>query len=570
MHILNAGVFTVRYENGFLRHISYGELEVLRMIYMALRDQNWNTYQPIIENETIQQQDNSFAITYDCYHESNGERIFHWRVGINGGDNGVISFEIHGTAIKNVVKNRAGLCILHPLRATAGMPCEMFHATGEQIKKNFPVYISADNPFKNLKAFRWRCRYEWFLLHFEGDDFETEDQRNWCDASYKTFCTPLSKPFPVEMKAGDTVHQKVTFQPEGFLLPAAKASTQSIEIKALEKYVVLPNIGVAASTEIETLSQKAINALQELKLHHYRIDVNPEFPDWSDKFTKDCKNAALLNLPLEIVLHATSSNEIHRFCDQFDNDKPTTKRIILLSPYHPATHESLINEIELLRRELPMVEIGAGTDYNFRELNCYPFPAQQVDFISYSIDPQEHAIDDLTIIENIGAMADTVASAKQLYGDLKPVHISSLTLKKRFNPAATVPVDKILPNEKKRDARQKTGFTAAFTLGSIKALAQADASSITCYQTIGDQGVISENGEIYPVYNVLKAILTSEKNDVVYTESSMPLVCDALLLQKDQSLKLILANYTPTTQKVIFRKDTYELAAYEIKAVDLK
>jgi D-apionolactonase len=570
MHLLNAGVFTVRYDNGFLRHISYGGLEVVRMIYMALRDQNWNTYQPIIENETIQQQNNSFAIKYDSYHELNGQRIFHWQVSITGGADSVISFEIHGTALHNVIKNRAGLCILHPLKETAGMPCEMFHANGDQIKKNFPVYISADNPFKDLKALRWRCRYDWFVLHFEGDEFETEDQRNWCDASYKTFCTPLSKPFPVELKAGDTVHQKVTFKPEVSLPAIPKGHEQPIEIKAFEKYATLPEIGITASTEADTISSQAIEAIKTLKLYHYRIDVNPEFPEWTVKFEKDCKNAELLNLPLEIALHVSSSDDIHRFCDQFLQIEPKTIRIILLSPYHAATHASLINEVELLRRELPKITIGAGTDYNFRELNCNPFPAQQVDFISYSIDPQEHATDDLTIIENIGAMPDTVASAKLIYGDLKPVHISSLTLKKRFNPAATVPADKILPNEKKSDARQKTGFTAAFTLGSIKALTQANASSVTCYQTVGTQGILSENGDKYPVYNVLKEIITAETTDVVHTESTKPLICEALLLQKDQSLKLILANYTSETQKVIFKKDAFTLGAYEVKAVDVK
>ena len=51
--------------------------------------------------------------------------------------------------------------------------------------------ISAENPFKDLTAFRWRCHNDWYILHYEGDIFETEDQRNWSDASYKTFCTPL-------------------------------------------------------------------------------------------------------------------------------------------------------------------------------------------------------------------------------------------------------------------------------------------------------------------------------------------------------------------------------------------
>ncbi len=37
-----------------------------------------------------------------------------------------------------------------------------------------------------------------------------EDQRNWTDASYKTYSTPLALPFPVEIRAGETVEQTVT------------------------------------------------------------------------------------------------------------------------------------------------------------------------------------------------------------------------------------------------------------------------------------------------------------------------------------------------------------------------
>src|SRR5687767_2888379 len=131
MHLLKAGVFSIRYENGFLRHIKYGELEVIRMIYMALRDQNWSTFTPIIENEIIEKEDDSFRITYDCFHELNGIRNFHWGVEIKGSSDSIISFEIHGTALSDVIKNRAGLCILHPVKATAGMPCEMLRPNGD-------------------------------------------------------------------------------------------------------------------------------------------------------------------------------------------------------------------------------------------------------------------------------------------------------------------------------------------------------------------------------------------------------------------------------------------------------
>ena len=43
LQVLKAGVFTVGYQNGFIRHIHYGDVEVVRSIYMALRDQNWFT-----------------------------------------------------------------------------------------------------------------------------------------------------------------------------------------------------------------------------------------------------------------------------------------------------------------------------------------------------------------------------------------------------------------------------------------------------------------------------------------------------------------------------------------------
>ena len=37
---------------------------------------------------------------------------------------------------------------------------------------------------------RWRHSLD------TGDVFEMEDQRNWTDASFKTYCTPLRQPFP--------------------------------------------------------------------------------------------------------------------------------------------------------------------------------------------------------------------------------------------------------------------------------------------------------------------------------------------------------------------------------------
>jgi hypothetical protein len=46
-------------------------------------------------------------------------------------------------------------------------------------------------------------------LAFYGDIFETEDQRNWSDSSYKTYSTPLHLPFPALVMEGETMQQQV-------------------------------------------------------------------------------------------------------------------------------------------------------------------------------------------------------------------------------------------------------------------------------------------------------------------------------------------------------------------------
>jgi len=46
---LKAGQLELVYENGSIRWIRLGNSEIVRMIYSAVRDRNWGTIEPIIE-----------------------------------------------------------------------------------------------------------------------------------------------------------------------------------------------------------------------------------------------------------------------------------------------------------------------------------------------------------------------------------------------------------------------------------------------------------------------------------------------------------------------------------------
>ena len=51
------------------------------------------------------------------------------------------------------------------------------------------------------------------LLEFEGDLWETEDHRNWTDANFKTYSTPISLGRPAPLKAGQGCRQRLVITP---------------------------------------------------------------------------------------------------------------------------------------------------------------------------------------------------------------------------------------------------------------------------------------------------------------------------------------------------------------------
>ncbi|MFN8343898.1 MAG: hypothetical protein U0X91_02785 [Spirosomataceae bacterium] len=501
MH-LQAGPFQIFYEKGFLRQIKQDGIEIIRMIYFALRDRNWGTFEREIENELIETSENGFRITYTCFNiNEEKERVFEWKVRIKGDSAGTMVFEIEGKVLKDIWRNRAGFCILHPIEGTATRPVTIIHDAGPDTETQFPRFIAAEDPFLHIRAMRWQAanggRYQ---LDFEGDVFQTEDQRNWGDASYKTFCTPLSRPFPVQLYQGATVWQRVTFR----LLTPPDAATTLKEKEGQERTPKPFSLGIAASIESETLSEKAVTLLKSLNLSHYRVDLHPASPHWITDFSNHCENAALLKLPLEIALTLEEPSQaiLADFAGLCRQNNLKIKHLLLFSSRSLTTSQALIEQIPLLKQQLPNVKIGIGTDYNFTELNRNRFEAGEADFITFSYHPQVHAFDDLSLMENTETLRYQIESAEELYQ--KPVHVSFISLRQRANPYAANPADVAVPVNRQADPRQKSAFGADWTDSVLTNLAQTNVASMTLFRTIGELGVLNSQGNPYPVFDRLR------------------------------------------------------------------
>ena len=62
--LLHVGDLELSYEAGSLRNITLGDYEIVRMIYAAVRDQEWVTIAPKIIDERIEQSADGFKISY--------------------------------------------------------------------------------------------------------------------------------------------------------------------------------------------------------------------------------------------------------------------------------------------------------------------------------------------------------------------------------------------------------------------------------------------------------------------------------------------------------------------------
>jgi hypothetical protein len=547
-HLLRAGNLSLVYQNGFLRYLKLGEQEVIRMIYHAVRDQNWGTVPMDITEENIQQREDSFEISYQARCQQD-DIDFQLQCELRGSSEGEITFSYHGLAHSSFLRNRVGFLLLHPITPSAGNPVTIIHPDGSKTDTHFPEQISPHQPFFDIREMRWPIG-EWgeAQVRFEGDIFETEDQRNWTDASYKTYCTPLSLPFPAQVKAGDEVRQHITVRVSSHK-PLPKFAAQPTIQFHLQDTAAFPQLGTECREPGEA-KEKAF--LQAAPFDYVRIELPLE--------GEQGKALALLRMAEELDLAV----ELCVFTDQADwVDRLTRLPInfellhgLLLFPEQPkTTPQAVTDQVATFRTRFPDLPILAGTDAFFTELNRSPIDAQLLDGVSYSLNPQVHAFDDASLVETLEIQAATVRSAQQLFPG-KQIRVGPISFHMRWNPNGTDPSTPVRARTGWTDPRQFSFFGACWWLISLKYLAEAGAESITYFEAWGKNGwakPLSKGNEILfpsPIFSLLEEITPWKAGKIRKLSSSHPLLADAIFFETADKTSCFVVNWSEEKQVI--------------------
>ena len=562
---LCAGPLRMIFDHGDLRYITFRNREIIRRIYAAVRDRNWGTIIGTIRNLKIDSGRDFFHISYDSEH-AEADISFVWHAEISGESNGTIKFTFDGEARSTFLKNRIGLCVLHPTNL-AGEKCLLLRADGTKHAAEFPKLVAQEQPVRelfDLKSLSYRIGSDaWLEIEFEGDLFETEDQRNSIDDSYKTYSTPQHLPYPVEIQRGTRIRQSVALKLGGNL--SKEAAAVFIEPGPVELTIdprdlrPLPPIGLGVSGLGEKYSEQTVRRLRALNLAHLRVDLHLSSPNILAQMAHSIWEADILSVPFEVALTVPKETAVE--ASLFATLTTRTRYWTILSEDSKSTKPETL---AVARKIVPAsVPVGVGTSADFYQLNQQRPPWEEADFVCWSMNPQVHAFDDLSLAEAPNAIPAQIESA-HAYFPGKPLHISPVTLKPRFSANSLEKNDE-LPSCV--DPRQCSLFGAAWTLAAIKNLAQSGADSITFYETVGWRGVIERDlgsplpdkfpsipGGVYPLYFILRWINEWFDTRVVPIRVSHPNEIAALCLYSEGIYRLIVANLTARDRTMNLRK----------------
>jgi hypothetical protein len=200
-----------RVEGPQLRGLRVAGTEVLRNVGLVVRDEFWGTHSLQQRGGEIQSSERQWRQIISGVVSPQGQApVLDWQVDMQVSEQGV-SIAARLQALEDFTTCRAGLMLLHPLKGVVGAAVSVTHGDGRIEHSAFPDLIAPAQPFFDIQRLV-HSPIEGLTLQwdFSGDVFEMEDQRNWSDASFKTYNRPLAWPCPYRLSKGQVVEQRIT------------------------------------------------------------------------------------------------------------------------------------------------------------------------------------------------------------------------------------------------------------------------------------------------------------------------------------------------------------------------
>ena len=592
--VLRAGPLSAELDAGNLRYIHYAGREAIRAIAYIVRDPNWGTYNPEISDLVVEESSERFRVRYRAVCRDERQSIG-YQTTISGSADGRLVFETNATPEAEFLTNRTGFTILHPLEGVTGRPVTVVRVDGSVDETEFPVLIDPAQPIAEIRSLTHEVmpgvRVECTM---NGDTFEMEDQRNWTDASYKTYVRPLALPHPYPLPAGETLRQSVELSFEGSA-PAGSVESGAapVTVRLGAASGTLPAFGLALEPRYGTSALTHRDALARLRPAFVSLYLDPR----ESEAVSALRDAAAVaeavgaDLSLEVVVPGEATEYvgfltgIARIADEV-GARPVS---VAVSPVGdlafvpPGTvfpdSREFDEAFSAARAAFPGARIGGGNFVYFTELNRKRPPVAQLDFVCHSTCALVHAADDRSVTESLETFPYLIQSCRHLFPDLE-YRLGPGSIGSRVNPFGNVSN----PNpEAKRitmvraDPRQRGLLGAAWHLGYAARAAEGGVDSVILGAAGGESGLIhhpgdyrqpwfDEAGGLFPAYHVMRGVYAASGAARIPAEVSDPRNLQVLAFRSEHGPELWIGNLSSEECTVVL--EGIDTGAMEIATLD--
>jgi hypothetical protein len=524
----STGALALHISDGAIRHLCWHGIEVVRGIACPIRDADWATCVSVLADESIVNTPDGFEIIQVRLVADSALRV---ALVFKGSSTGTFRATAEISACREFITNRAGFTLLHPLHGVVGTPLHVTHPDGSVTVSEFPLLIAPEQVADGISGLRYSVSGIDTEMVFRGEVFEMEDQRNWSDASFKTYCRPLSLPRPYRLNAGETYRQEIEIRFAGTpsrKSPAANAFPAAIlELNASAENV--PRLAMAI--EDGTIpDSSAFSACRLLRPAILQLRVTPQTARAVCESARSLIAASPAEIELEIVVPSADDPQaaLASIAADCKSASLAVARVLALPEeylrsYQPAGPWPAGPKPRDLWKHVgasfPGAQVGGGVLTYFPELNrCRP-DSSQCDYVMHGSTAITHAADDCSVMESLEGLSHVFKSGRALAQN-RDYRLSLVAIGMRSNPYGSGVVENIRQNRLAMagaDPRQRSLFAAAWAVGAVAATEGHKVSSLALSALVGPFGAIhrreawaqpgyQDSGTVmvYPIFHVVR------------------------------------------------------------------
>ncbi len=504
---LRAGSVSLELVGGRFGPVLVNGHEIWHGLAFLFRDTGWGTPEPVYKVVTHQITADGHGFTLelsghiaiesrDICDSSIESALILLNVTVTGEADGCLHFQARAEPTHDVLTNRCGWVLLHPM-SMAGRAVEVLHGDGRTSLSTFPKEVPAWPPFMRVNGLRHEyAPGYWAEARMSDEDYETEDQRNNADASFKTYSRSNNMPRPYVLRQKEPWTRELTLCVLNDVPKAIYSERDHTAVNWMPTSSVRVNLGLAITVDtVQTPSQWLCDVLNAWRPAFLHLTLWPEIPiesvDWAGVRTLLDAAQAVLRIDICAPRELGHGSFQGSLCRQLKN-------LLTQAGIEPAEVAALpcgSRAAVFLRELFPKASIGGGTPHFFAQLNRLENSGGE-DFMSFTVCPTVHGTEEESLMTGLQSLPSMLATARIRHPHRR-WHIGPSALSARASPLGKQPLSDGLRKIPLAscDPRSRGLFGAAWLLGHLAAAVAAKVASVTFPSLCTEDGLFVKSND---------------------------------------------------------------------------